>query len=189
LPGVLVGLAITMRLRRYRVRWSWHALFWSLLAGYLILRGQLLPTDVSGYQSQQFRSGDGVWITILGYLFPAGAPFTMGVRALEPSVLVLFTPLLYEIVLKLAGNIVSYVAARRHWILAAAAWSLSTVALLPMAWLHHFDHYHFWPMAIRALFVSVLVWSLLDLWVIAASRRVVQAPLRLSPAPGSLPRQ
>lgn len=194
-PGLLVATALCLRLQRYRVRWAWQAAFWGVLAGYLALRHNLVPSDVSGYQAQQFRSGDGVWRSLLEYLFPAAPSVWHSVLAYDFRMLyeaggfvgaTLAFP--FPTVVQLAANCAVILVLRREWRLPVAGWAMSFVAFLPMAWLKHFDHYHYLPMAMRALFVGALIGVAGKALVSAASRPELRAPPRLYPAPGSLPR-
>jgi hypothetical protein len=187
LPAALLGVAVSFRLRRFRPRWGWQAVFWSLLVGYLLLRAAVVPSEVSGYQQQQFRSGPGVALDLADYAFPAASRVYLGVLSFERSWVLLVVPLFWATLLGLISNLLAYFALRRKWHLALTGWALSLIAFLPMAWLKPFDHYHYWPMAMRSIFVVSLFWVLWELFVSAASRPALQAPQRPSPAPGSLP--
>jgi hypothetical protein len=69
------------------------------------------------------------------------------------------------------------------------AWAISIFAFLPMAWVQHFDHYHYWPMAMRAVFLTLLLPPIGRAVITAVSPRAELAPPRSHPAPGSLPRR
>ena len=194
-PALLFGVAVCMRLQRYKVRWTWQIFFWGVLLGYLILRSRLVPTDVSGYQAQQFRSGPGVWSSILDYLLPGAMPLWFGfvsydVRMMiaEGGVAGLLMSFPYQGVISFGSTVGAFIAARKEWLLPLTGWAVSTLAFLPMAWLKHFDHYHYLPMAMRALFVAAMAVVAGKVFVSAVSRPALQAPPRLDPAPGSLPR-
>src|SRR5207253_846466 len=45
LPATLFGVAMCMRLQRYRVRWAWQVPFWGLLIAYFAVRHAVLPSD------------------------------------------------------------------------------------------------------------------------------------------------
>jgi hypothetical protein len=188
LPAALLGTAICLRWQRYRVRWQLHFAFWALLGGYLALRAAVLPTDVSAYQAQQFRSGSGVLLSLMDYVFPAFAGLLTLWNSFElgPGLLLTYQP--WQALIGLASNVVAVLRARRDWILPLTGWALSIVTFLPMAWMKHFDHYHYWPMAMRALFVVAMAGIGAQALVSAASRPARRAPPRPDPAPGSLPR-
>jgi len=194
LPGLLVGTALCLRLQRYRVRWGWQVPIWALLVGYLVLRAALVPSEVSGYQAQQFRSGPGVWLSLLGYMFPAGPFVWQSVMAYDIPMLIessgpigILVGFPIAAMISLGTNIAGILAARRDWVFPLAGLTMSFVAFLPMAWLKDFVHYHYLPMALRALFLASMIAIAARDWISAASRPALQAPPRLDPAPGSLP--
>jgi hypothetical protein len=188
LPACLLAVACVFRWQGFRVRWVWQAPAWALLVGYLVLRRLLLPTEHSGYQDQQLRFGPGVWLSLSDYLAPSLSAVQNLATYVESGwpALLIATP--YLIVLGVARDVTAFVKARRRWVLALAGWGMSFLAFLPMAWLNHFDHYHYWPLALRSLLVAVLGWIGVELLVTAWSPRGTQAPPRPGPAPGSLPR-
>jgi hypothetical protein len=190
LPAALLALAVSLKLQRYQVRWAWHGAFWALLGGYFMARQAYLPAGVSGYQDQQILAGIGGTLVFLsGYVFPAWSSLISVFNVLDLGASVLLTSTVYSAAWSTFANLAGFLAARRHWVLALTGFALSVVAYLPMAWLHQFEHYHYWPMALRSLFVVVLGWGAWELAVIAVSPPSRQAPQRLSPAPGSLPRR
>ncbi len=188
LPAVLVGVALVMRLQGFRVRWGWQAAFWTLLAGYLVLRREVLPGGTSGYQLQQFRDGWGVLLSIVGYAAPALTGIVGWVQYFQVNPAILLLPDPYIFPIELGGNIAAYWKSRRRLAFALAGWAMSLLAFLPMAWLKPFVHYHYWPMALRSVLAVTLAWSTYELVVTAVSPRARQAPARPSPAPGSLRR-
>jgi hypothetical protein len=189
LPAVLMGVAVAMRLQGYSVRWAWSFSSWSLLAGYLVLRRLLLPQDVSGYQDQQLRSGvEGIFLALSSYVFPALGGIRAFLTTIEMGFIVLLTASPWNYLLSVCSQVMTVIESRREWVVVLTGYLLSILAFLPMAWLKEFEHYHYWPMAMRSLMVAglaVVVWRGV---VIAASRPIVQAPQRLEAAPGSLPR-
>lgn len=189
LPAALLGVAVAFRLDGRRVRWGWHALFWIVLVAYLVLRAAVIPHDPSGYQQQQFRSGPGVGLSLLDYLLPAAGVAWTSAGLFEQGGYVLLSGAFWSLLATLGATVAMLMALRGRWRLALAGWALSGLAFLPMAWLKSFEHYHFWPMALRTLFVVALVGAAGRAWLSAASRPTIPAPARLDPAPGSLPRR
>ena len=191
LPAALFGVALSMRLQRYRVRWLWQIPFWGLLVGYLAVRHAVIPSDVSTYQQQQLRSGMTVYIAILDYMIPCASQAWRTISSLDTTeiLVAIMVPQLWAVLFSLVSNVVAYIAAHRRWVLALTGWALSVLTYLPMAWVKPFAHYVFWPMAMRSLFAATLIWVALDWFVTAASRPALQAPARPDPAPGSLPRR
>ncbi len=187
LPAALLGVAVSLRLQRYKVRWSWQFAFWALLIAYYLARKAFLPEGNSGYQLQQFRNGPGVFFSITAYVLPCLQSLYIQFKTIDLGFSLLLTGQLYGTLWSTVTNLAGLVAASRHWILALTGLALSFLSYLPMAWLNQFDHYHYWPMALRSLYVVVLAWGTWELCVIAGSPQVRQAPQRPSPAPGSLP--
>lgn len=188
LPATLFGVALCFKLRRFQVRWVWQALFWGLLIAYFLIRKAYVPSEVSGYQAQQFRTGYGIAFSALSYGLPSIQSAYTFFKIFD-SMDMLMTTLPYLTLWGIWSNFCGLIAAYRHWVLGLAGLGLSFIAYLPMAWLNQFDHYHYWPMALRSLFVVVLAWGTWELCVIAVSPPARQAPPRPSPAPGSLPRR
>jgi hypothetical protein len=193
-PALLFGAALCLRLQRYQVRWAHQAVFWGLLLGYFVLRSWLVPSDVSGYQAQQFRSGPGVISSILEYFVPAAPSVWQSFAAYDIAMFLEYGGVIGPVaafplpaVVAAASNVGAFLAARKDWLFPLAAWAMSGLAFLPMAWLKHFDHYHYLPMALRAFFVVAMGSVALNALVSAASRPALQAPPRLDLAPGSLP--
>lgn len=194
LPAALVGVAVSLRLQGFRPRWGWQAPFWALLIGYLALRYQIIPHGESPYQAQQMRtSSTGVLLTLAGYALPLGTSIPEFRAALSLDPLAWIAPLLgaplgmWGFPYAVAQNISAFIVAKRQWIACLTGWALSCLAYLPMAFVKEFDHYHFWPMALRSLMVAGLLIALKDAVFSAWSPRVLQAPKRSAPAPGSLP--
>ena len=187
LPAALVAVGVSFRYRRYQVRWIWPILSWGLLILYYIARRSFLPEGVSSYQSQQFRSGPGVYMDLATYILPCLTTLYFALQILDLGWIVLIGKQVYEAIWIAYGNVAGFLSLRRHWVLAATGYSLSCLAFLPMAWLNRFDHYHYWPMAMRSLFVTMLAIGVWDLTVTALSPPARQAPPRPAAAPGSLP--
>ncbi len=187
LPALLLGVALSFRMRGVRPRWGWQALFWGLLAGYLVFRSQILPAEVSTYQEQQLRQGLTVLLDLSRYAFPWALALSSIWIDLSLGWISLLTPGLWSAVLRFGGGALAYVQLRKEAALAFTGWALSILAFLPMAWLKPFDHYHYLPMAMRSLFVAVGLTLAVRMTLSAASPPTRQAPPRRDPAPGSLP--
>jgi len=199
-PGLLVGVGLWFSLSGRKVRWGWQFAFWGLLAGYLALRQIVLPQGVSQYQNQQFRNGPGVWLEIGGWLLPGYQSVREFAMAFDPDVLpalagnviVLVWTILSRfvpMVWSLASNIAGYAAMFKRLPIALGGWAMSFLAFLPMSWLHRFDHYYYFPMALRSIYVVGMAAIVYQMIVSACSPRSIQAPQRPDPAPGSLPRR
>jgi hypothetical protein len=189
LPALLFGVWLMFWLRGYRSAWWPHAVFWALLAGYLSLRYQLVPSDVSGYQTQQLRTGPGVWVSIVNYTMPSLYWLYMLGGTLSAGLMVVNTTVFWSPVAGFVGNVAALV---RGWTSRDQRWLfvgfflLSFFAFLPMAWLKHFGHYHYLPSALRAPFVVLMFVAVFRLVASAVSLPELRAPERRGPAPGSL---
>ncbi len=187
LPAALTGVYLAFRLRGFKARLFLPVAAWGLLIGYLALRHAIIPAGTSAYQAQQMRHGISVFFEIMGYVAPAGMDVKQLIANLSDGPLMLMTITPYILFLSIAANTAAYVEARRQWVVAFAALALSILTYLPMAFVKEFDHYHYWPMAMRSIFVVTLAGIAGQRLISAASPQALQAPQRLSPAPGSLP--
>ncbi len=187
-PACLLGVAIVFRWHGAKPNWPVHALFWGGLVLYVVLRMQWVPSEASGYQRQQFRSSANVAFDLLETLLPSMRQVWPMAQSLDLG----WSGFLFGgglvALAALAANVLGLAALGKRWPLAIGGLVLGWLAYLPMAWLKLFEHYHFWPMALRSLYVVVLGWAALEATVSAGSHRALQAPPRRHPAPGSLPR-
>ena len=186
-PSLLVGVGIWMSILRRRVRWAWQVAFWGILVGYILVRHAVIPPGSSQYQNQQFKSGLGALQEVGDWLLPSWYRVRDLINVVNPDLFILIVPNLIFMIWGVASNLQTYYAMYRKLPVAFGAWAMSFLAYLPMAWLHRFDHYYYFPMALRAIFVTGLL-AITYEWVVSAySPRSIQAPLRFDPAPGSLP--
>jgi len=188
-PAILLACACTFRWQGYRVRWGWQVPFWGTIAVYWVVRHAYIPPSPSHYQLQQFRTGPGVYISLSNYLIPSlfglESAFQSWVPLLPISLISSLEPL--GTVMSVASDIATVIQARRRWVLTFAGFGMAFLAFLPMAWVKQFNHYHYWPLAFKSLFVAMLGWLAFDLTLSAVSPQTQQAPPRRDPAPGSLP--
>lgn len=187
LPALLLGAAILMFARGYRPRWGIHVGYWAMMGGYLVLRNALVPSQVSGYQAQQFRDGPGVLLDLGRYLIP---PVEGGIGLVNSwtDFFILLTSSFWGPVLQIVGFVAIVVIVckdEQRWSV-AGFWLMAFVAFLPMAWFKMFEHYHHWSTAFRAAALVLMVGAVLRCFTAAVSPRGRQAPPRSDPAPGSL---
>ncbi len=190
LPALFGAVAVWVWASGGRPRWGWVAGSVVLLVSYLVLRAQVVPTAVSGYQDQQLRDGPGVVLAVLDYLLP-GAPSLVPVwTGLGTGALIMLTSSFWGPVGLITANVGALVSSVQSRAAArvGVAWGMAVVAFLPMAWLKPFEHYHYWPSAFRALAMALFVPVAVGAWLNAVSPRALRAPPRPRPAPGSLPR-
>ncbi len=187
LPACLLGVAILMKWQHFKVRWLTQILFWGGLIGYLVVRSRFVTFSASGYQLQQYRNGIGVLITLLTFIAPGFAGFKSFLNILTDPWIVWLNPGPWSYVSGGVSNVFGFLALRKRWVFAVGGYLLSLISFLPMAWMKMFEHYYFWPMAMRSLFVVVLGAAAWDLSVSGWSPRVLKAPARPDLAPGSLP--
>jgi hypothetical protein len=184
-PALMLGVWVLFGLRGVKSAWWPHLVFWGLLLAYLVVRSQIVPSEVSGYQAQQFRPGPGVWVSLGDYLVPGVYVLYMNLVGLGASVFIMLNGSFWSPVLAAIGNFTTYFSARRDWSFLGYL-LMGFVAFLPMAWLQPFGHYHYLPSVFRAGFVVALGVAVARLVVIAVSLPELQAPPRRGPAPGSL---
>jgi hypothetical protein len=188
IPAIFGLLAIFWHFRGTKVKWAWGIPFGILLVAYLIVRREYVPQGHSWYYDWQKRTPlTSIWF-LQHYLF-------FFVPPVVDFCLFLGTPIMLFISLGPATAALNAVAAatafyqaRKRWFVAGVGWLGSSLAYAPMAPFKDFEHYHYLPEALRSIFYVTLVWIAFDLTVTAFAPRARQAPLRLSPAPGSLPR-
>ena len=190
LPACLLTIGLGFRFQKQPARRGWvafHVARWGLLVGYVALRHQILPAQNSAYQNQQLRFGPGVWLTLSDYVYPFFGQWISIRGQLEMGVGLLMTSFPLNWLIEALKPIGTVFTVRREWQLLLTTWALSVFAFLPMAWVQHFDHYHYWPMALRAVFVVLLLPPIGRAVLTAVSPRAESAPPRSHPAPGSLP--
>lgn len=187
LPACIVGLAVYFRWQHRRPAWWLCGLFLALLGGYLLLRHLVIPPGISQYQHQQLRTTAGALNALIDFVWPFNTYREWNVL-LDQGWLALLNSPIYVLALMWTVGVTTVYQLRKEWRLAFAGWALSVLAFLPMAWLKIFDHYYYWPLALRTVFViavASVAWRLVSTaWCPPA----LQAPKRPSPAPGSLPR-
>jgi hypothetical protein len=200
LPACLLGVAVAMRMRGFRVRWAWQVPFWSLIPTYLLVRNYFVERERSDYQSQQLRFGDDVYYTLADYILPFARTLrqfvvNFQVDPLTAVVMFMVPVMLVVLVVSHATWIREVVQSRGKRdrelaVLVLSGFVLSFLAFLPMAWLKPFasyNHYHYFSMGLRSLFVFGWILLLVQLTKTAMSRPAQKAPPRPVPAPGSLP--
>jgi hypothetical protein len=189
LPACLLGVAIFFALSGKLPNWKLQIPIWSLLGLYLLLRHSIIPTGESSYQAQQLRSGfGGTQMSLLA----VSLPFFNDLSSLwenvqDQGLLIFFSGGIYALALNLFVVFGGIYQLRREWRLAFTGWALCALSFLPMAFLKPFNHYYYWPMAMRSILVIAAFTVAFNLAVNALSPPAQQAPRRLRPAPGSLP--
>lgn len=190
LPALLTGVAIAFTLAfRRRPHWLAHVGFWGLLVGYLFVRSRFVPSEVSGYQAQQFREGPDVFYSMLRMFGPgwdAGSGLLISL-SVGPLVLLTSTPSMqiWGLTTQVLGT-VTVAKDRRAWLIFATL-LMAFFSYLPMAWLKYFGHYMLWPAAMMSLCVPLLM-AAVGRWVVnAAALPPIPAPARPDLEPHSLP--
>jgi hypothetical protein len=187
IPFVVFGLGLWLRVQGVQTRFAIQTVFWMVLLGYVMVRMQFIPIKPSGYQSQQFRSGPGVLISMLNYVGPGLLSFQNVWTSLSSGFLILLTPGVWMSASYGFGNVAFWLSLKTAAKPLIILVYCGAVAYLPMAFLHQFGHYHYWPGAFMALFAVLACQQFWKVLVTAVSPRVLQAPPRSSRAPGSLP--
>lgn len=156
-PALMTGLCLLSALEgtKEKPRWVEWLGPWTVLVAYVLLRRAILPETPSAYQSQSLRSSGFSMVAMESYLFPGVLAWSNLLVATSTSWILLFTQAAMRNVLLIASSVANWVVllfSKGNW-LPKYAYVAAAVAYLPMAWLHTFDHYHFFPMAFKALFV------------------------------------
>lgn len=138
----------------------WLVTMWGLLFACIAFRSQIIPPAPSRYQNQQFRSGPGVWLSLTSYLAPPlGSLSSLRVIAETGfvSFFVSLTPWWMVAQFPAFFGSAGVLAKANRWRLPFFLLIASALSFGPMAFLKPFDHYHFWPMTWRALFLVSLI--------------------------------
>ncbi len=159
-----------------------------VVGAYLGVRYAVVPSAPSYYQVQQFKHSYSVVADLLAFLFPAANLLPFIVSEFSDGWILLLTMRPWSVAFSIASNFAAASQVRRFPHLTIASYALSFVSFAPMAWFKGFPHYYLLPLAFRSLFVVLLLRIAADCLLSGWSPRARQAPLRQSPAPGSLPR-
>jgi hypothetical protein len=185
-PALLGLIAVYFHILGRKVEWGWGWAFAACLGGYLVLRQSVISHQPSAYWNWQKRTTTTALIMLQRYFFLPYRDLLQIWDYTSDGALIWTTSGPWYAILGASMGFSALWESRRRWLLCGFGWVGSTLAYGPMAWFKDFDHYHYWPMAIRTIFVLGLAGVAIDLTVIALSRPGLQAPRRLSPAPGSL---
>lgn len=195
-PALVLGTAIWFSFNYRKPHWLVPVASWALLGGYLALRAGLVPTEASGYQLQQFRTGAGMMIDLSAFLAPAMHRLTQFWLSVDTSLYMLLHAdvwgrLLYG--LAFPFTVFGAVQCARGkwcaqpwmgWKLLAFGYLASALAFLPMAWLKIFEHYYHLPLAFRVGFVIALAMLVMKLVLESVSPplvRLAKSPEASSP--------
>lgn len=179
-PALMTGLCLLSLFEggQGKPRWVEWVGPWAILVAYILLRRAILPDTPSAYQSQSLRSSGFSLIAMESYIFPGVLAWSNLVVATSTSWILLFTQIAMRNVLLIASSLANtgmLVFSKGNW-LPKFAYVAAAVAYLPMAWLHTFDHYHFFPMAFKALFVVSAMASLFT-WM---NEKAKSAPVKVA---------
>jgi hypothetical protein len=171
-----------------RFPWQVAALACCLVAAYAVFRPLAVDSGVSDYQQQQFRSGPGVWLSLMDYALPGWNGARLVPVYAGAGLSAVFLPGFWGSLGLVAGTLAAAWLMLRKGAPALGwlAWLMAFAAYLPMAWLHHFEHYHLFPAVFRALSLAVLATLVGREALSAVGPPALQAPPRRHPAPGSL---
>ena len=186
-PAVLGLVALAWYFRGSKIQWSWAGYFAAILLAYIGLHLAFVPHQESRYYKWQKRSNYSAFTFMQRYFFIPYYPWRYLVASFSGGPLMLITSSPYNSFIELVSSIYAMWESRRKWVIIGFGWLGSTLAYAPMAWYKDFDHYHYWPMAVRSIGVAAFLVVAVEMALIAVSPPTLQAPQRLVPAPGSLP--
>lgn len=132
----------------------------AVVVSYLALRSQILPVRVSRYQDQQLRFGPGVFDSFSWYALPVYPTIrSLRIYAEEKFLPFLVSATPWQSVAPWIGYGLGGAALIRwgRWRKPLIWMGASALAFLPMAFLQPFGHYHFLPMALRAIAVTAIL--------------------------------
>lgn len=185
-PALLGMIALYWHFRHRIMNWATAIPVVGILAAYIAAHLAFVPHEASTYYNWQKQPATMAVRSLQRYfLFPITQFEKLRVVASGGILVWLFIDP-WIAAMNFAASITAAWQAQRKGLLCGFGWLGSTLAFLPMAFYKDFSHYHFWPMAIRTIWVVGLGSVAVELTVIAASPRACQSPLRPHPAPGSL---
>jgi hypothetical protein len=187
IPPIIFLLGVYLRLSGVQTRFGIQALFWGVLVAYMAWRIQVVPIGASGYQKQQFRLSSSVLIDMMDYGIPNLVYLRTVWATLTTGLILIFSQSVLVPLFGFFTNAGFWISTGKAWKKPLTAILISALAFLPMAFLKQFGHYHFFPMALKTIYIISALEALGAAWIIAASPRVLQAPQRSHRAPGSLP--
>lgn len=157
-PALIVGAVVLTKLESRRVSLTSAWASWFVLAAYAVVRHFAIPSGPSRYQQQQFRSGGFSSADFAQYALPFEHPLRALFGQLSTGWEMLLTADPYtSLALAVGFFAAAFVVLRsRDWPRVAFWFAASALAYLPMAWVKMFEHYHYLPMALRAVFVAEL---------------------------------
>jgi hypothetical protein len=168
LPAALFACGLYLRLEGVRVRIAPHLAAWALLGLYCWLHFTYLPFEAR-YAAEHDRSARAGLAALATWVFPGWqAHFELSFLA-DPSIgaMAVVLPLFWSGIGLLAANLAAWRIGWQRWKLLAFALATSAVVYGPLAFQIQLNHYLYFPMALRSLFVAglaALVWrSLLTL--------------------------
>lgn len=186
-PAMIFFAGAWLRVSGKQTRFGLQVFFWGILVAYIVYRVQIIPPTASGYQKQQFRMGEGLWLDILNYIYPGFLGLRVSLGSAASGLLILMTDSFWGPFGSFVSNTSTWIAIRKSWKKPAIALALAVFAYLPMAFLKQFGHYHYLPAAMLTLYVISLFEAYWPALVRAVSPPALQAPARMDRAPGSLP--
>lgn len=159
LPGVMLilGFGGVWSMPKLQRIW-WVGIPCLMVLIYLVVRSQTVPFGASGYQMQQFRSGPGVWVSLGEYFAPGLVHLPYLLTSVSVGISALLLPTLYAQASRIIATPVTLanLIKVQDFRLILACFIAAGVSFAPMAWFKEFDHYHFLPMALRALVLAAI---------------------------------
>ena len=159
LPAIMVILAFTgIKAMPKSGRIWWVGIPCLMVALYAVIRLRAVPIGASGYQMQQFRSGPGVWVSLCEYFAPGLVHLPYLLTSVSVGASALLLPTLYAQASRIIATPVTLanLIKLQEYRLILACFIAAGVSFAPMAWFKEFDHYHFLPMALRALVLAAI---------------------------------
>lgn len=160
LPFLLVVCAVFLKIEGVRVRWYYLIVPFLLLGAYLYFHTHYIPADTE-YRHRRTRGIDPARDALVSWFFPAWHDmlYLIGwIRDTDAELLV-FTPVTLSFWISSLRTIaygVVFVHLRRDWRFPFLGLLGSVVAYGPLAFVLPLQHYYYFPLVFRSIFVLTL---------------------------------
>jgi len=160
LPFLLVLCCVFLRFQGVRVRWHFLIVPFLLLGAYLYFHTHFIPADTD-YRNQRMRGTNPARDALIAWGFPVwhDVLYLIGwVRDMDTELL-WFTPVTLSFWLSSVRTLtysVVFVHLRKDWSLPLLGLFGSAIAYGPLAFVLPLQHYYYFPLVIRVIFVLVL---------------------------------
>lgn len=167
LPFLLVLCGVFLRFQGVHVRWHYLIVPFLLLGAYLYFHTHFIPADTD-YRNQRMRGINPARDALIAWVFPAWHDllYLIGWIRDTDAELLLFTPVTLSFWLSSVRTITYstvFIHLRRDWRLPLLGLLGSAIAYAPLALVLPLQHYYYFPLVLRSIFVLALGRCLLQI--------------------------